>query len=181
MERHAGFVRAVMVGRDGLDRSVLLECFRAAGADRPRSYLATGNVTFSVEAKAVDAVRQSVEHNIEDVVGRRTEVAIRSIAHLQRLIDRDPFAEYPDAVEHEVSFLTAHFEPSSIDLPYESSGGYVTLIDATPSEVFAVGREVEGRRKGAGGIIERLLGQRVTTRVWRTLVRVATDPDPRTD
>ena len=177
--RYAGFVRAVMLGRDGLHRPVLLDCLRSAGADRPRSYLTTGNVTFTADERSVESVRASVEEQIEAVVGRRTELYVRSIAHLTTLAESDPFSQnaVPDAVEHEVSFTYEPIEPTSLDLPIESTGGYVTIFDATPGEVFAAQREIAGRRKGAGGFVERTLGQRVTTRGWRTVLRVVDDPE----
>ena len=177
VERHAGFVRAVMLGRDGLHRSVLLAAFLDAGAVQPRSYLTTGNVTFAAARSSIDTIRRSVEEQLEAVVGRRTEVAIRAISHLDGLVESDPVAPYQDAVEHEVSFLTAPIEPSSMDLPIESPRGHVTVVALTPTEVFAVGKEIAGRREGAGGFVERTLGQRVTTRSWRTVVRVVRSPD----
>ena len=63
--RYAGFVRAVMLGRDGLHRPVLLDCFRSAGADRPRSYLTTGNVTFTADERSVDRILVLVFHRKE--------------------------------------------------------------------------------------------------------------------
>ncbi len=82
-----------------------------------------------------------------------------------------------DAIEHEVSFTFEPIDPDALALPTASSGGHLTVVAATPGEIFSAGREVDGRRKGAGGFVERMLGQRVTTRAWRTVMRVVDDPD----
>ena len=174
MDRYVGFVRAVMVGRDGLDRATLLDCFERQGAVAPRSHISTGNVTFSADAPTIAELTDEVEHAIESVVGRRTEVYVRSIAYLESLSEGDPFATspVPGSDQHEVSFTYEPIDPTALALPIESPGGYLTVFHATPGEVFCDGREVDGRRRGAGGFIEGLLGQRITTRAWSTVLRV---------
>ena len=170
-----------MVGRDGLDRQTLLDCFERAGAVAPRSYISTGNVTFSAEPDTVPAITAAAEEAIEAVVLRRTEVYVRTIAYLEDLVEANPFASspIPSSDQHEVSFTYTPTDPGDFDLPIVSPGGHLTVFHATPWEVFCDGLEINGRRKGAGGFVERLLGQRVTTRAWSTVLRVVEDPDAR--
>ena len=179
--RYAGFVRAVMLGRDGLHRDVLLECFTRAGAVAPRSYITTGNVTFTAAPSELDDIQDHVEALLADVVDRQTEVFIRSVAYLEDLLDADPFGTSPvdDAVENEVMFLSTPLADDWAAPPLVSTGGHLTIIGATETEVFVAGREIDGRRKGGGGWIERLTGQRMTARAWRTVERVARDPLPK--
>lgn len=179
MDRYVGLVRAVMVGRDGLDRATLVDCFERSGAVAPRSHISTGNVTFSADRDDVARVTTAAEQAIEAVVGRRTEVYVRSIAYLERLVDSDPFAAspVPDSDQHEVSFTYEPIDPDDLDLPIVSTGGYLTVFHATPGEIFCDGREIDGRRRGGGGFVERLLDQRLTTRAWRTVLRVVEDPE----
>ena len=181
MDRYVAFIRAVMVGRDGLDRQTLLDCFEHAGAIEPRSYISTGNVTFSAETDDVPAVTTDVEEAIEAVVLRRTEVYVRTVAYLEDLVNADPFSSSPvrGSDQHEVSFTYERIDPGSLDLPIVSPGGHLTVFHANPSEVFCDGLEIDGRRKGAGGFVERLLDQRLTTRAWSTVLRVVDDPDAR--
>lgn len=178
--RYAAFVRAVMVGRDGLDRATLLECFERSGAKRARSYISTGNVTFDAPPRSVDAITRRAEEAIESVVARRTEVYVRSIPYLEDLVATAPYdrAPVPDSVESEVSFLYRPVDVAALGLPIVSPGGHLTIFHATTSETFCAGRDIDGRRQGAGGFVERRLGQRVTTRAWTTVLRVANDPGP---
>lgn len=46
--RWVGFVRNVMLGREGVDRALLLTTLHEVGAIEARSHLTTGNVTFEV-------------------------------------------------------------------------------------------------------------------------------------
>jgi uncharacterized protein (DUF1697 family) len=178
--RYAAFVRAVMVGRDGLHREALLDAFEHAGARRARSYISTGNVTFDAPPRSVPTIARRVEAAVEVVVGRRTEVYVRSIPHLEDLLAAEPYdrSPVPDTVEREVSFLYEPIDVFPLDLPIVSSGGHLTIVHATPDEVFCAGRQVDGRRRGAGGFVERILGQRVTTRAWATVQRITQDPSP---
>ena len=116
-----------------------------------------------------------VEDGIELIIGRREPLYVRSISYLGDLVDSDPFAAapYPDPSERTVSFL---LRPADVDLPFESRRGDVSVFAGTGRELFAVNRMVDGRTSGAGGMIERQLGQSVTTRGWNTVLRVVRDP-----
>ncbi len=166
-----------MIGREGLHRTVLLDLFADAGADDPRSYISTGNVTFTADCDEVERVAAAVEAGIEHVIGRREELFVRSVASLTELVAEAPFdgSPYPDPYERTVTFLP---RPMSLPtLPLESRRGDVSVFAARAAELFAVNRLIDGRTGGAGGMIEKALGVRVTTRSWNTVLRVETDPE----
>ena len=166
-----------MIGREGLHRQVLLDLFLDAGAADPRSYISTGNVTFAAEGGDVARIGSVAEDRIEGVIGRREGVYVRSVSHLTDLVSEEPFARAPfsDPYERTVSFL---WEPlDGVDLPIESTRRDVVVFAARSAELFAVNRLVDGRTSGAGGLIERVLEQRVTTRSWNTVLRIVADPE----
>ncbi len=167
------FVRAVMHGRDGLHRTVLLDTFTMAGAIDATSYLTTGNVSFRSSPDRLDALRRTVEAGLGAVVSRPTEVFVRSLAELEAIQTRDPFADSPLAVEHErlVTFLPAA-PPASLELPVVGFGGEVIVLGAGERELYSVSVTTNGHSRGPGGLIERSLGQRVTTRAWSTVDRI---------
>jgi uncharacterized protein (DUF1697 family) len=173
--RHVAFVRAVMVGREGLDRTVLTGIFESAGAATVRSHLATGNVSFHTPAGRLPAIVEHVEREIGDVVGRRTEVFVRTQADLERLIDADPFAvqPYPAPRDRVVLFFTSQV-PRTFVVPVEY-GESSTAFAKTRREVLIVTRDrADGRHPGNPmGLIERQTGQRTTARAWSTVLRVA--------
>ena len=66
LQRFAGFVRNVMVGRNGLSAEVLRELVVQAGGHEPRSHLATGNLTFSASPELQEVIRAGIEDSIEN-------------------------------------------------------------------------------------------------------------------
>ena len=169
-----------MIGREGLHRSVLLDIVERSGGREPRSYISTGNVTFWADEADTSHIERRVEQDVAEVLGRSEPFFIRSVSHLARLIEADPFEEspFPDAVEQVVSFIQSPIDPEELDLPVYSSRKDICVFAATDRELFSTARLVDGRTSGPGGAVERLLGQRVTTRAWRTVIRVASDPGP---
>lgn len=162
-----------MIGREGLHRQVLLDLFTSAGARDAVSYISTGNVSFSIDPAELPALVDQVEHGITDVVGRATEVFVRSLDQLVAMRERDPFddAPFPDAQD----LLVIMFRdgvPDVLELPIESRRGDWIVFGAGPAEVFAVVRDVDGRRQSPGGVVERLAGERMTSRAWSTIDRI---------
>ena len=176
--RYCAFVRNVMIGREGLHREVLLDLFDSAGAGTPRSYISTGNVSFSSQVTALPDIAASVEEGIDATIGRSEPIFIRPMSHLADLVADDPFADapYDDAVERTVSFLPADTDPSHLELPLEATSGRVSIFAATTTEILSVGRSVGGRTQGAGGFVERELGCRVTSRAWSTVLSIVDNP-----
>ena len=169
------FVRAVMHGRDGLHRTVQLGLFTNAGATESTSYLTTGNVSFRCPEDRLPELQRAVETGLEAVVGRRTEVFLRSVDELTAIQAGEPFADPPLTTEHErlVTFLAAP-PPADLDLPIIQGDGEVVVFAAGRRELFSVARKSDGSSRGPGGFIERALDARVTTRAWSTVERILT-------
>jgi uncharacterized protein (DUF1697 family) len=162
-----------MVGREGLARATLLRAFADAGAASVVSHLATGNVSFDLAPPELATTIARVEASLAEVVGRPTPVFVRSLAELESMLRSDPFAAAPLQVEHDrtVAFLDGPV-PSGLGLPIRSDAGDVVVFAAGERELFTVSARHEGRSRGAGGLIERLLGQPVTSRAWSTVEHV---------
>jgi len=172
-ETHVAFVRAVMVGRDGLHREVLLDAFTQASAVDPVSYITTGNISFRAPAAAVGDIQDAVEARLQESGGRRTEVFIRTQAELEAIGRSDPFRAAPlrGDFERTVTLLPAA-PPHDLRLPITSPAGDVVVFAAGPRELFTAAAKVDGLSRGPGGTIERALGRRVTSRVWSTIERI---------
>jgi uncharacterized protein (DUF1697 family) len=169
-----------MIGREGLHRSVLVEIFHTAGATDARSYISTGNVSFSGRPLELAAITSRVEERIAEVIGRLEPVFVRSVDYLNKLVASEPFSSspFPDPVERTVSFTQTPIESGDIGFPVWSHRTDVALFHATAGEVFAVGHLVDGTVGGGGGLVERTIGQAVTTRSWHTVLRVVADSGP---
>ena len=82
MRTYVAFVRAVMIGREGVHRSVLLAMFERAGATGTRSYISTGNVSFVVEPDRLDQLVTAVEADLERLLQRPTPVRALCVTDL---------------------------------------------------------------------------------------------------
>jgi uncharacterized protein (DUF1697 family) len=169
---HVAFIRAIMIGREGLHRAVLLDLFREAGAGNPVSYIATGNVSFEAPPRRVDVIAGRVEAGIEAIVGRPKPLFVRSLAHLAAMVDADPFTTAPfgDGVAREVVFFRGSVP--SFDLPIVSPSGNMCAFSSSGRELFAVSRATGGVPEAPGGLIERLARESVTVRAWSTVTTV---------
>jgi uncharacterized protein (DUF1697 family) len=170
--RWAGMVRNVMLGREGLSRDVLLDVVRTAGGMTARSYLTTGNVTFSAARGDLDGVVEGIESAIEQVLGRREMVAVRSLPWLRALVAADRFAGFPDEEwATEVAFLR-HDAPglkrSRIGDPRRT-----VLVEVRSREVLAARPLTGAARPHVSRLLEQAVHRPVTARGWSTLQRVA--------
>lgn len=169
---HVAFVRAVMIGREGLHRTVLLDMFERAGATEATSYISTGNVSFRADDAA--AVSAAVEADLHELLGRETPLFVRSLDELQALLDSDPFATEPfDEVYARLVTFFGDEVPRSVELPVEATNGDWSVFAAGPRELFSVTRAWPDRQPNdPGGRIQRLADQPVTTRALGTLERI---------
>ncbi len=170
---YVGFVRAVMLGRNGLHRDVLLDIVERAGGHDATSYLTTGNISFRCEPAQLDDVVAAIEVGIERVVERPTPVMVRSLDQLVSLIDRDPFARSPHQAPKAmlVGFVRDQVT-TTLNLPIDSPNGDYSVFAADGGEIFSITIDNGGRVHDPGGMIERLVGEPLTTRAWGTLTKI---------
>ena len=94
-----------MIGRAGLTREALVRAVDGAGGLDPRSYLSTGNVSFTAAAETLPALERRLETSITAIRGQYEPVLIRSIDYLTELAEGVWFPCKTDAHERCVTFL----------------------------------------------------------------------------
>ncbi|MBT8213574.1 MAG: DUF1697 domain-containing protein [Acidimicrobiia bacterium] len=169
--RHVAFIRAVMIGRESLHREIVLDLFAAAGAGDPKSHLATGNVSFDLDLAALPDLVEEVDDRMTQVVGRRIDSYVRTLDEL-RAIDADIIfgqSPFPDSPCPQVTFFHEPPDLSQWILPHLGRGGRFAVFHVEGREVYSVTREVDGESAAPGGQLEKVTGQRATTRAWSTI------------
>lgn len=170
---YVGFVRAVMLGREGLHREVLLDIVERSGGRRPTSYLTTGNMSFGAEPDQVDDVIAAIEMGVEEVVGRPTPVIVRTVEHLRALVDRSPFDEAPHPSPRTRNVTMVRGEVgTTFEVPMVSPRGDYHVFAVEGGDIFAITIDTGGRVQDPGGLIEQRVGEPVTTRAWGTIERI---------
>lgn len=171
----AALIRNVMLGREGLSRGVLLDVIAAAGGSEPRSYLTTGNVTFWAARSDIDAVTGAIESGIEQVVGRREMVAVRSMRWLRALTAEDPFQQFlGEEWETEVAFLR-HTAPR-VDSDRLLDSRRTVLVEIRAREILAARPRTGTGRPHVNRLLEQVSHSPATSRGWSTLQRIAATP-----
>ena len=162
-----------MIGREGLTRQVLLGFFAHHGATDPVSYISTGNVGFSCHPGRLQRIVAGVEESIPGVLGRGEPLYVRTLTRLAEIAAMEPFAgPLGEVAAERVVTFTLDPVQLSVELPFTSERGDVAILRADEREIYSVSILVGGRTRAPGGIIERLVGERVTTRGWNTVQRV---------
>jgi len=171
---HAAFIRAVMLGRGGVDRERLLEAFTRAGAESPRSHLSTGNVTFDAADGAIAGIVESVEAELNEMAGTPKHLFVRSADELRAIAADAPFASWPAAADaHELAVIFLRSAAAlPFALPHTSERRDTTYISRRDSEIFIGTHLIGGRPSQPGAWLERRMRAPVTIRNWNTVERV---------
>ena len=168
MARYAALLRGV--SPINLKMPELKRALEGAGFSDVKTVLASGNIVFSGRRMAEAAVERKVEAAILKHVGKPFPTIVRSVEHLQLLLDSDPFSAFrlPAEAKRVVTFLRAVPKPK-LELPIERDGAGILCLR---------GRELlSAYVPGPKGpvfmaLIERACGKTVTTRTWDTVRKI---------
>lgn len=92
MRRYAGLLRAVNVGGLKLPMTELKAMCDAAGFERARTYIASGNVVFG-SALSEAGVKAVLEARLEAFAGKRIPVMVRTPEELEAIAAANPFGD----------------------------------------------------------------------------------------
>ena len=173
--RFACFFRNLNFGRPGKPtQAQFVRAFEQAGADDVRSFLTHGNAIFTAPSqRAALSIARRANATLKECCGLDEPAFVRSMKHLARLVEADPFADSPTDAIHErcVSFVTPD-AVASLDLPVVTPRRDVEIFAAGPQEYFSVSRTIGASPGSPNALIERRLGIPATTRNWNTVVRI---------
>jgi uncharacterized protein (DUF1697 family) len=154
----------------------LKRCFEQAGFLDVVTVLSSGNVVFSAVGAASDAALQDkVEAAMQKRLDRGFLTVVRSVDKLRRIIDADPYQEFPAAsgAKRVVTFLRARpggKSKTKLSLPIEVDGARILCVRG--GEIFT---DYVPSPRGAVfmTLIEKTFGKAITTRTWETIKKVA--------
>jgi uncharacterized protein (DUF1697 family) len=145
----------------------LCESLKFRGA---QTYVQSGNVVFRTDKRDINQVAAALEKTIEETVGFRPSVIVRTTAEMRSVIARNPFAARADMEPSKflVTFLAAEPSPEARDK--------VLAIKADPEELCISGREIYiyfpngmARPKLSFVAVEKALKIPGTGRNWNTV------------
>lgn len=139
----------------------------------PQTYVQSGNVVFSSGEKDVAKLAKRLQDAIEKAHGFRPGVMLRTLADLQEVVARNPFAKRSGIEPGKliVNFLA--------DDPGKDNREKALAIKVGPEEMHLIGREAyiyfpngQGRSKFPWPAIERALGTFGTARNWNSVTKM---------
>jgi uncharacterized protein (DUF1697 family) len=168
---YVALLRGINVaGKNKLPMKTLAAIFEAAGCADVRTYIQSGNVVFRVPRAKASRLPEKVAQAIEEQLGFRSPVVMRTSEELEAVVQGNPFLRAgADPVSLHVMFLA--------DRP---SAAAVATLDPNRSpgdELIIEGRDVYlklpngvGRTKLTNDYIDRTLKTTSTVRNWRTVL-----------
>jgi uncharacterized protein (DUF1697 family) len=149
----------------------LKRCFESAGFTNVRTVLSSGNVVFDARSSSAQALERRAEKAMESELDRGFSTIVRPVAHLQALLDTDPFAGFdvPPKAKRIVTFLRRPHE-GRLSLPIERDGA--SILEMRGGEVLSVYLPTD---KGPVFMVllERTFGKDITTRTLDTVAKCA--------
>jgi uncharacterized protein (DUF1697 family) len=170
--RQIVLLRGINLGpRNRIAMAELRELLASAGFEDVRTYLQSGNVVLSSNAKP-DEVARKCEQLIEEAFALDVAVVTRTRLQLAQIVKRDPLAKLAkNPKRYRVSFLATK-SPAELVRRLESAV-------VAPERVRVVGREIyawhpEGivRSKLWALLAGRQLGVTATSRNWTTVTKL---------
>jgi uncharacterized protein (DUF1697 family) len=154
-----------------LKMPALKAALEGAGFSDVKTLLSSGNVVFSGRRAADAALERRLEAAIEQHVGKKFGVIVRSIEELQELLDADPYRAFdlPPKAKRVVTLLRSP-PTAKLKLPLERDGARILKLRGRDLLSAYV---VSDKGPVFMSLIEKACGKDITTRTWETLQKVA--------
>lgn len=168
MPRYAVFLRGV--SPMNLKMPALSAALEDAGFSDVKTVLASGNAVFSARKAPEASLQRKAEAAIEAATGKPFMAFVRSIEHLQGLLDADPYAKFklPANAKRIVTFL--HDAPTGLPkLPHEVDGAHLLALHR--HELFSA-YVPKHNDPLFMRLIDKHCGKAQTTRTWETIRKV---------
>ena len=172
MSLHVAFLRGVG-GPKPAPGDGLRACLGAAGYDRVRPVLATGNVIFGLGRKRKPPEEGALSTLIEDHFCYPLPAILRTADAVAAMVAADPFAGIDQQrLVRFVALLAADAPPASA-FPEPPRGAGYRLIDRRDRDLlFVIDRNLV-KTPDLMAKLERAFDKRLTTRNWSTMEKVA--------
>jgi uncharacterized protein (DUF1697 family) len=169
MPRYAAFLRGISPMNAKMPE--LKKCFEAAGFTDVTTVLSSGNVVFSARATSVASLERTAETAMKERLGRSFLTIVRPLDALRSILAADPYRAFrlETGSKRVVTFLRQS-GTSQLSLPLEVDGA--RILCRRGGEVFSA-YVPSPRGPVFMTLIEKTLGEEVTTRTWDTVKKVS--------
>lgn len=172
---YLGFLRGINVGGNKtVKMSLLKELFESLSFTSVKTFLNSGNIRFDSTEKDLAKLKKIIETNLEKTFGFEIQTIIRTKEEIEKIIHDNPFKKFKVTPQTRLYVTFLSEKPiTSLKIPYKSTQGDFTILEASTSEIYSVLVVSPSTRSvDAMNIIEKEWGKKVTTRNWNTIVKM---------
>jgi uncharacterized protein (DUF1697 family) len=157
-------------GRNALAMEDLRAIVVDVGGKDVQTYIQSGNAVFT-SGRSPAAIVKALESRLNELLGNRVPVLVRTKDELDRVIEVNPFLPRHDPKVLHVTFMDTAPDPATVES---------IATTRTDDQLRVIGREVYllcpngyGKTKLTNTFLERRFGSEATTRNWRTITTLA--------
>lgn len=161
-------------GHKKIRMEALRDLYKSLGLANPSTHIQSGNVIFGAKEKDMARLAARIGNAIEQKLGVRSEIILRSASDLRGVVAKNPFAGRPEIPPNKlhVTFLASDPGPEARE--------NVSKLPAAPDEFHLVGRELytyfpngfSGSKLPPSLIDKALLKVPGTARNWNTVTKL---------
>ncbi len=164
MRRFVAFLRGINVGGHTVKKEKQKEAFLSIGFENVITYKQSGNVIFEAEGENLGEIKEKIEGKLQEILGYKVSVFIRTISQLKELIKIEPFkGQSTEGSSFLVTLVASDSTKIPEELPMTIPKSTAKVISAKGTEIFSV---THGGGEGAlpNPFIESKLKVKATTR-----------------
>lgn len=160
-------------GHNKIPMAELRELCEKIGLRDVQSYIQSGNLVFAA-ADPPQQIETRIEQALEETFGLKIDVIVRTAAQWPEYVKKNPLAEACEKAPNLV-MLALSKKPPKADavVALRERAAVDERIEAGAGAIWIHYGSGAGRSKLSPGLLDRLVGSPVTTRNWRTILKLA--------
>lgn len=174
MQTYIGFLRGINVrGHHKVPMADLKAALSELGCKNMVTILNSGNVIFDLEETELHTLEIKIATHLEQRFGFGIPTFIKTKTEILSIIKSDPFESEEITVDKR-AYIT-FFRPENnakLNLPWVSEDGAYKILECKADSLISVLDVTVSKTTKAMAIVERSFGKDVTTRNWKTLIRI---------
>jgi uncharacterized protein (DUF1697 family) len=174
MPSYAALLRGIVPMNPNMRNEKLRGVFERLGLSDVASVISSGNLVFRSDETDVPALETRIEEALTASLGINSATLLRDAAELDAMIAGNPFGD----LEHgPATYLTVTFLKDRGPLPTfpefpPDDGSRLVGVDAECSAIYIVTDTTTADTPGVMALLDRTLGKGITTRTWKTVLRL---------
>jgi uncharacterized protein (DUF1697 family) len=172
MMKYVALLRGIGPLNPNMRNEKLCHVFEGIGFRNVQTVMTSGNVLFEADTLDVKALEAAIERALPIQLGFTSTTIIRSRNQIQALVDINPFKGFEDSRSSHLDVTFLKNPPdAAVTLPYEPDDKTYRFLGVYEGAICIV-TDLTSVTSGSVSGIEKHFGKEITTRAWKTVVRI---------